>query len=255
MSARPQLHGTRLALLGAILYFLEWVGISLAPSLPTDLLGHDPAKIVAAYADSPGWTAFLAGWLSVVLLGRILFVAAIRHSLQDVPRARILTVWAVSAMTASVVFEVIDYGLVATAGWLADAHADASGIVALDAAGAIIFTIIYGPLGVSVAIAALAMILSRLFPRWIGWLGLVSGTLLTLGGIVAASALGSKGGYHDLGQALTGFPALGMWIWMVATGVVLFRRAKRRPFFGGALGSPSPNREESCGKRSSWQSR
>jgi len=64
-SRRGQLVGNRLALLGTVLYFMEWVVIPFAPSLPTDRLGHDPAATVAAYADHPGTTALLAGWLSV----------------------------------------------------------------------------------------------------------------------------------------------------------------------------------------------
>jgi hypothetical protein len=231
MSARPQLHGTRLALVGAVLYLLEWVGIALAPSLPTDKLGHDPDKIVAAYTDSPGWTAFLAGWLSVVLLGRVLFVAAFRDSLRDVPRTRILTTWALGAMTMSVVIEVVEYALVATGAWIAHVGGDTGAIVALDAAGTMLFAMLFGPIAISVIAGSLAMILSRLFPRWIGWLGLVSGALLCVGGVVAASALGSSGGYHDLGGALTSIPLAGFLIWMIATAVVLFRRARR----------PSPN--------------
>lgn len=232
MSARPQLIGTRLALLGAILYFCEWVGIALAPSLPTDRLGHDPVEIVAAYAESPGWTAFLAGWLSVVLLGRVLFVAALRHSLRDVPKTRIWMSWALGAMTMSVVVEVIDYALVATGGWLADAGGNTDAIVALDTAGTILFSMLFGPIAIAMIGSSVAMIVSRLFPSWIGWLGLASGVVLSVGGIVAASALGASGMYHDVGGALSFVPLLGFWIWMVATAVVLFRRARIRPNAG-----------------------
>jgi hypothetical protein len=227
MSSRPQLHGTRLALVGFLLYLCEWIGIALAPSLPTDKLGHDPAKIVAAYADKPGWTAFLAGWLSVVLLGRVLFVAAFRESLRDVPKTRILTAWALGAMIMSVVIEVTDYALVATGAWIAHAGGATGAIVALDAAGTMLFAMLFGPIAISVFAGSAAMLVSRLFPRWIGWLGLVSGALLAVGAMIGASALGSSGGYNSLGGALTNLPLAGALIWMAATAAVLFMRARR----------------------------
>ena len=93
----------------------------IAPSLPTDKLGVGPASIVAAYTESRSKAAFLAGWLSVVILGRIAFCAGIRDAFRLSPRSLRLADFAVGAMVVSVSIEVISYGFVATGAWLAKA--------------------------------------------------------------------------------------------------------------------------------------
>jgi hypothetical protein len=70
--------------------------------------------------------------------------------------------------------------------------------------------------------------MSGLFPRWIGWLGVIAGGLVICGGILGAAAAGSTGGFHDLGEQLSDLPTLGFWIWIIATSVVLFRSARPR---------------------------
>src|SRR6266699_1169654 len=85
-SRREQLVGNRLALAGTVLYFMERVVIPFAPSLPTDKLSKDHSAIVAAYGHHPARTAFLAGWLSFVLLGRIAFSAGLRSAFRASPR-------------------------------------------------------------------------------------------------------------------------------------------------------------------------
>jgi hypothetical protein len=222
-SRRDQLVGNRLALVGAVLYFMEWVVIPFAPSLPTDKLGNDSASIVAAYAEHPARTALLAGWLSFVLLGRVAFLAGLRNAFRGSPRELTLADWAFGAMAVSVAIEVTSYALVAAGGWLAHAHLAAGPILALDAAGSVLFFMVVGTMGVSVLAGSLAMQMSGFFAKWLSWLGLVAGALLICGGVVGASALGSTGGFHDFGGALTGVPVPVFWIWMIATSVVLFR--------------------------------
>ena len=89
--------------------------------------------------------------------------------------------------------------------------------VALDSAGSITDKLIFGPIGVSVVTASLAMLLSRLFPRWLTWLGLIGGVLLTAAGIIASSAQGAAGTWHNVGSVLGGVPVFAVWIWMIAT--------------------------------------
>ena len=227
-SRRDQLVGNRLALVGTVLYFMEWIGIALlTSSLPTDRLGHNPAATVADYADHPGRTALVAGWFSVVLLGRVVFSVGLRSAFHGMRREFALADVALVAMAVSVAIEVIGFGLVASGAWLADAHAEAGTIVALDGAGTVLSKLVFGPLGLCVVAGSLAMLVSQLFPRWLAWLGLVAGALLTFGGIVGASAQGATGSFHDIGGAFTGVPVLGFWIWMIATSIVLFRAAPR----------------------------
>ena len=69
--------------------------------------------------------------------------------------------------------------------------------------------------------------ISRLFPRWIGWAGVLGGALLLVGGILGVGGLGAKGTFHDVASAfLVGVPIF--WVWMIATSVVLFRAAPKR---------------------------
>ena len=225
MTAVPtRLVGNRLVLVGAVLYFGEWIGIALAPSLPTDKLGADPTSVVTAYSDSPAMTSFLAGWLSFVILGRIAFCAGLRNAFRASKRSLPLADWALGAMVVSVAIEVIDYGFVATGAWLADAGGAPDSVVALDAAGTMFFHLIIAPIGVSVFAASLAVVFSGLFPRWIGWLGIVTGGLLVVGGIEASAAAGSTGVLRDLGN----MPIPLFWIWMIATAVVMFRATPKR---------------------------
>ena len=223
-SSRGHLIGNRLALAGTVLYFLEWVGIPFLPAtLPTDRLGHNPAATVADYAHHPATIAFVAGWFSVVLLGRIVFVAGLRRALIDSGRERALADVALVVMAVSVTIEVLAYGLVAAGAWLERAHASGNSVVALDTAGSVTDELIFGPIGVSVVEASLAMLLSRLFPRWLTWLGLIGGLLLTVAGIIASSAQGATGTWHSIGSALGGVPVFATWIWIIATSVILWR--------------------------------
>jgi hypothetical protein len=226
-SSRGRLVGNRLALAGTVLYFLEWVGIPFLRSLPTDRLGHNPAATVADYAHHPGTIALVAGWFSVVLLGRIVFVAGLRSALGDSGRKSALVDVALVVMAVSVTIEVLAYGLVAAGAWLERAHANGSSVVALDTAGSVTDELIFGPIGVAVVAASLAMLLSRLFPSWLSWLGLIGGVLVTVAGIIASSAQGAAGTWHTLGGALAGPPEIAVLIWMIATSVIIWRATPR----------------------------
>ncbi|HEX7188274.1 MAG TPA: hypothetical protein VF423_08625 [Actinomycetes bacterium] len=83
--------------------------------------------------------------------------------------------------------------------------------------------LIWGPIGVSLLAAGLAMWASGAFPAWLPWLGLAAG----VAGILACVVLGAgtDGSPPVAGEALATVAALAMWVWMVGTGVVLFRRA------------------------------
>jgi hypothetical protein len=227
-SSGMELKGNRLVLAGAVLYFMEWVVIPIAPSLPTDKLGRGPAAIAAAYVGHPGRTALLAGWLSFVLLGRILFCVGLRNALRDSGRALALADWAVAVMTVSVTIEVIDYAIVASAAWLAHARGSAGAIVALDTAGSVVFHMVIAPIGISVFACSAAMFASGLFRRWLCVLGLAIGQLLVVAGVLGAAAAGSAGLLHNVGGALEGPPVAIWWLWMIATAAVLFRAAPPR---------------------------
>jgi hypothetical protein len=132
---------------------------------------------------------------------------------------------ALGAMVVSVAIEVTSFGLTASAGWLADAGADSSAIVALDAGGTVVFLMVFAPIGVAVVAASTAMLAAKLFPRRLGWLGLVAGGFAIVGGVVEAAATGATGTFHDLGLVPTGVGAVGFWVWIIGTSSVLWRAA------------------------------
>lgn len=228
MVTRATLVGTRLAAAGAVLYFLEWAVIVFLPAVPTDRLGEDPAAIVAAYRGHAAAIAFAAGWFSFVLLGRVLFATALRQAFRDSDRHSTLLDFAVVATAISVVLEVASFGSAAAAGWLADAGSDSAVVAGFDAASSVGFMMIFAPLGASVLAFSIVMLSAGLFPRWIGWLGIVAGTMGILGGVIEPPAAGAEGAFNDFGTIPTGIAAGGFWIWLVATSVVLWRAAPPR---------------------------
>jgi hypothetical protein len=221
--ARGNLVGA-LALGGTILYLSEWLVIPFVPDLPTDDLGDDVSAIAVDYAGHGTELALLTGCVSVALLGRIVFVAALRSALRasgDIVLADI----AVAAMTLSVAIEVVQLGLVSSAAWLGETSVDPAAIAGLDAAGTVLFGLVLIPFGASVLASSAAMLLSERFPRWLCWLGIVAGAFVVLGGVVGTAGAGDSGTLHDLGDPLTGLPVAAVWVWMIVTSVVLFRGA------------------------------
>lgn len=225
-STRRQLIGNRIALVGAVMYFLEWVAIVSIPSVPTDKLGRDPGAIVAAYGH-PKAIGVAAGWFSVVLFGRVIFTIGLRDAFRGLRRERLFANIAVAAMALSVAIEVISFGITAAAAWVADTGGNQSAVVTLDAASEVVFELVFGPIGVSVLAGSIAMILSRLFPRWLGWIGVVGGSLLVVGGILGVGGLGGSGSFHDVAGAFSSIPVPIVWIWMIGTSIVLFRSTPR----------------------------
>lgn len=181
-----------------------------------------------AYRGHSGVISFAAGWFAFVLLGRVLFSAALRKALRNSGSDSLLADFAVGAMIVSVALELASFGPTAAAGWVADTQAEGTAVMALDAAGSMMFQMVFIPLMVSVFAASTAMWVSKLFRRWLSGLGLVAGVIGIVGGIIQVAAIGETGILIDAGAGLTNAGVLGFWIWMIATSVVLFRRTSRR---------------------------
>jgi hypothetical protein len=228
VAAPGLLVGNRLALAGTVLYLLEWVAIVLLAELPTDRLGDDSGAIVAAYAGEARSQALAAGWFSIVLLGRVLFVIAVRKAFRDSGRESALLDLAVGAMIVSVAVEIASLSLPASAAWIAENGGGADAVVALDAAASIMFLMVFAPIGVSVLAVAWVMFQTGLFRRWLGWLGAAGGALAIVGGFLAAAALGDDGSFEDLGGTPSAVGALVFWVWMIVTSVLLWRATPRR---------------------------
>ena len=230
MRAEPKpLVGNRLALAGAVIYLLEWVGIlGFNSGDVPGAQGAKPAEIVAQYSQHATGIALLAGWLSLVLLGRILFVAGIRDGLRRSGAETLLADFALGAMVVSVALEIAAYAVAGGAAQAAARGADQSTIVGIDAAANVLDLTIIGPIGVSVLVASIAMLRSRLFPVWLCWLGLAVGIVGSVNGVINVPAFQAGGSFYQASQILD-VGALAAWVWMLATGVVLFRAAGGQP--------------------------
>jgi hypothetical protein len=209
-----KLVGNRLALVGAVLYLLEWVAIiAAAVNVPAsfDAGSTDVVKAYSGHAGAFGWAA---GWFSVVLLGRVLFTVGVRTALRESGRPQALMDVAVAAMTVSVALEVATFAI--TTG-IAQAPADAVAVRMLDSSAHVLDNVVAGPLAVSVLCTGIAMWQSALFARWLAAVGAGIGAVLT----VAALALMGPSRSGALDAATSVF--LLWWVWLLWVGVVLWR--------------------------------
>lgn len=236
--ARPALIGNRLALVGVVLYFCEWIGIALLNigNVPASQ-GTAASEVLTQYSEHGTALALMAGWLGLVLLGRILFVAAIRDGIHRSGAGTLLADFAVAAMTVSVVMEVAGWTVAAGGAYAAANGTDQATIVGIDGIANFLLQAIGAPLAAAVLAAGLAMLQSRLFPTWLSWLGVVAGSIAAVYGVIAGVAFEAGGScaaalcltgsiLPGLAQALA-VTLLAVWVWMIGAAVVLFRAASR----------------------------
>jgi hypothetical protein len=211
-----------MVLTGAVLCLLEWVaiiGAGVSTPLGADATPHDLAIGYAGHADALGWAA---GWFCVVLLGRVLLMAGLRSALHRPGHADGLMDVAVVAMAVSVALEVLVYGVVAAAGWSLAHGGSLTTVGSLDAVAFEVNRTLYGPMGVSVLCAGLAMWRSGSFGRVLSALALVVGAAFSILGL-AFGAPRFAGAADALSAA-----ALPWWVWMIRTGVVVWRADRFR---------------------------
>ncbi|NYD41090.1 hypothetical protein [Nocardioides panaciterrulae] len=221
MSRRTALVGNRLVLVGAVLYLLEWVaiiGAGVGVPLGATASAHDVLAGYAGHADALGWAA---GWFAVVELGRVLLMVGLRSALAESERPHRLMDVAVAAMAVSVALEVVVYAVSAGASWSLAHGGSLATTRALDAVAFQTNLTVYGPIGVSLLCAGVAMWCSGLFARALSGLGLVAGLLFTVMGLALEAPR-----FAQAVQAISA-AALIMWIWMVWTGVVTWRARPR----------------------------
>jgi hypothetical protein len=224
------LIGNRLALIGAIVYLLEWVAILGfgAGTAPSGDPGTSAGAIVSQYRQHALATSLAAGWFSLVLLGRILFMVGVRDGLRRSGYRTGLADFALVAMAVSVVLEIAVYSIAAGAAHAAVNGSDQSTIVALDSAANWLDLNIQAPLGASVLVASLGMLRSRAFPAWLCWLGTVAGGLGCVGGVLIGAAFHQGGALYQAINLSTTVAVVGFWLWMLVTGILLFRSAGRQ---------------------------
>jgi hypothetical protein len=223
-TTRPAPIGNRMALTGAVLFLLEWVAI-LGSGLVGAPQGVDPAaardQVVAAYAGTENGSALVAGWMAVVLTGRVLFVVGLRAGLDASGRSHPLMGFAASMMSISVALEIASAAVTAGAAKLA-AEGSPEGLIALDRASTAIFNCVYGAFGLAVLCAAWCMWRSRLFPTVLNVLGLAGGLSFLFMQLIAAPS------FKPLFDALDLSAPLLVFVWMVWTGIRLWRHTPRK---------------------------
>ncbi|HEV2032919.1 MAG TPA: hypothetical protein VGU71_01770 [Candidatus Dormibacteraeota bacterium] len=238
-SAQRQLVGNRWALAGAIMYLLEWVAIvgvlaavtgihgagpggAAGVQIPT-ATGTTPADIFSGYtAANAAATALSAGWYGLVLPGRILLIAGIRQALRRSWGDSALADLAVAAMALSVLMEIASYWVAAGVGQAATSGADQSAVVTGHAIASMLNVGLFSPLGLSILAISVVMWQSRVFPWWLCLLGGLSGAALCVGGLTAGFQTGGQ--FQQVANNAQ-FGVLGFWVWMLITGVILFRAA------------------------------
>ena len=216
------LVGNRMMLAGALLYLLEWVAIIWTNSkgvAASVAIGTSAADLIPSFKGNETALTMMAGWFSLVLIGRILIIIGLKNALTASDRSHPIMEFAVVMMAISVAFEVLTYTLFATASQLGAAHSE--GMVALEWTSGALSGLVFGTLGVSVLSSAWAMLRSELFPKALPILGIVSGIALALSALFISPSLSNIGG------ALTGGAAL-FWIWMIWTGILLWKKAPSR---------------------------
>jgi hypothetical protein len=207
-----------MVLLGAALYLLDGGasagahrGGRAGPPGTTGAVTH----AYSGHANAFGWAA---GWFSVVLLGRVLLVVGLRAALAHRARLRPLLDLAVVAMTVSVALEVVTYAVAAGAAAALSRGASSQQVAALDSVSWDLDLMVYGPLGVSVLVSALAMWRSGLFSRVLCGAGGLAGVALVVQALLFSGP--------DRSSVAEGLQAgvLLFWIWMIWTAVVVWRR-------------------------------
>ena len=141
-------------------------------------------------------------------------------------------------MAVSVILEIAAFAIASGGAYAAAGGAGQSTIVGIDAVANFVDLIIAAPFGVSVVAASFAMVRSRLFPAWLSWLGVAAGLVACVYGVIVGPAFAAGGTcgaalcttgsvLPGLAQALS-VTLLAGWVWMIATGIVLFRSAGRQ---------------------------
>ena len=215
------LVGNRMMLAGALIYLLGLVTFfwSSSRGIETAAIGTSATDLIATFKGNETAITVMAGWFSLVLIGRILIIIGLKNALASSGKSHPIMEFAVIMMAISVAFEILTYTFFATASVLGAAHPE--GMVALGWTSGVLNSIVFGTIGVSVFCSAWAMFRSELFPKTLPVLGMVAGIPLALSALFFAPSLKDIGG----GLAMGGVFFL---IWMLWTGILLWKKAPKQ---------------------------
>jgi hypothetical protein len=179
----------------------------------------EPISTIIAFYGHNRTAALWSGYLSVgAAATQVLFVAAVFSVLRrSEEQSSVLSILTLGAGIALLPVIVLSSSFSVALAW----HGAQSGNPAVaralfDLSNA---TLIFSDLviGVFLAAASLAMLGTRILPRWLGWLGLLSAVLLLAG----------TASLFNPGSSFGGAPGLLLYlIWVIATSILLLRRAR-----------------------------
>lgn len=219
---RSSISYSRLALVGVILYLMEFLFIIPFYKEPPGE-GAPAGELAVFYAANRTDILIYVAGVSAAILGVVLFAAALRSVLRQAgggPAAGILADFALACAAVAIALETAGLMMEGMAANMATygENPPIAVAAALHGAGVEVFTM---PRAAFVFTASLAMLLTRVLPRWIGPAGLVAAVAYGAGSVFLV---------YDPDSALGLVQFVGwllMVVWMLATGIVLFRRARR----------------------------
>jgi hypothetical protein len=157
-------------------------------------------------------------------LTRLAFAAGLCGVLRQAEGAgATLTGLAFACVPIEVSIEMIGYTLLGTAARLAGRGADPVALGALATAARDLMSVHTIPLALFAVLSSIVILRTGVLPRWIGWLGLAAGVLYEISALQFVAPLRAPNTLATIAVFLFFTP------WMIASGVVLFRRARAQP--------------------------
>lgn len=209
-------------LAGAILSLFEIVSMILLGARNVTAqpeIGSLPAALLPSFEGNETVLATVTGWLSLILIGRILMIIGLKNALANSGRTHPIMEFAVAMTIINVVLEVLTYALFATAAQLGARYPE--GMVVMSWAAGALDRLFLGALGVSILCSAWAALRSELFPKFLPILGMVGGVPVALSAMFMAPSLTNI--YEAL---LIGSPVA--MIWVIWTGILVWRKAPKK---------------------------
>lgn len=233
----------RLGAVAAILGPVVLLGATLAH--PMDSAPNDLAAAFAEYARDPYWLAshlsqFLG--LTLVAAGLVALHGALEPGwpaalarLGLLAAAASVSLGAVLQAVDGVALEVMAERWMAARGEARDlAFEGAVAVRQIEVGTASLLGVVFG---VTLALFGAALIRSRRFSAWLGWLGVVAGAGTLAAGVVAADA-----GFSELNMLLTSIAGPLASLWAVSVGVALWRIAPQLARAAATRGSGDTER-------------
>lgn len=215
--------GGALAVIGGLGYFVALLLHGDLPDQTTEIaLEH--------IAGRPEWRVLKLALIASLLCWIGAFTALVRSLPQGL--SRLLGRWSVSISIVGVAIVVVEYAIIGHAlkdvadAWLAAPAADRDvslrmAEVMLAITGGLFHSFVAWMLGLPYVLLGAAIVLGRVYPRWLGWVAVAAGS----GALLA-------GATRFLGLGLVPYPLLyggfviPLCLWLAAVGVLMWLRAR-----------------------------